>query len=153
MPPTKPSRGGPSSAARGRPVKVTTKFAGVGGKAPLGAGKTGAKRHRKLVVDTIRGITKPAIRRLARRGGVKRISAAIYEDTREVIKARLRMLLRDIVTYTEYRGAKTVTVNDVIFALRRIGRPIYGFDPETYSAPRGGQKKAITGESQDMDEE
>ncbi|KAK4175854.1 putative histone H4 [Triangularia setosa] len=153
MPPTIPSRGGPSSA-REKGV-VSQKFKGVGGKVPMGTGgKTGAKRHRKIPRDTIRGITKPAIRRLARRGGVKRISALIYEETRGVIKARLEMILRDIVTYTEYRGAKTVTVNDVIFALRRIGRPIYGFDPETYSTPKGVQKrKAITGESQDLDEE
>ena len=33
-----------------------------------------------------RGITKPAIRRLARRGGVKRISGLIYEETRGVLK-------------------------------------------------------------------
>lgn len=38
-------------------------------------GKGGAKRHnRKIIGDTIGGITKPAIRRLARKGGVKRIS-------------------------------------------------------------------------------
>jgi hypothetical protein len=35
---------------------------------------------------TSRGITKPAIRRLARRGGVKRISGLIYEETRGVLK-------------------------------------------------------------------
>ena len=35
---------------------------------------------------TGRGITKPAIRRLARRGGVKRISGLIYEETRGVLK-------------------------------------------------------------------
>jgi hypothetical protein len=35
---------------------------------------------------TFRGITKPAIRRLARRGGVKRISGLIYEETRGVLK-------------------------------------------------------------------
>ena len=34
----------------------------------------------------ILGITKPAIRRLARRGGVKRISGLIYEETRGVLK-------------------------------------------------------------------
>jgi hypothetical protein len=34
----------------------------------------------------VRGITKPAIRRLARRGGVKRISGLIYEETRGVLK-------------------------------------------------------------------
>lgn len=32
------------------------------------------------------GITKPAIRRLARRGGVKRISGLIYEETRGILK-------------------------------------------------------------------
>ena len=35
--------------------------------------------HRKILRDNIQGITKPAIRRLARRGGVKRISGLIYE--------------------------------------------------------------------------
>ena len=38
-------------------------------------GKVGVKRHsKKSLKETILGITKPAIRRLARRGGVKRIS-------------------------------------------------------------------------------
>ena len=36
--------------------------------------------------DCVLGITKPAIRRLARRGGVKRISGLIYEETRGVLK-------------------------------------------------------------------
>ena len=49
-------------------------------------GKGGAKRHRKVLRDNIQGITKPAIRRLARRGGVKRISGLIYEETRGVLK-------------------------------------------------------------------
>ncbi|GAA55915.1 histone H2A [Clonorchis sinensis] len=41
------------------------------------------KRHRKVLRDNIQGITKPAIRRLARRGGVKRITETkrIYEKT------------------------------------------------------------------------
>jgi histone H4 len=55
----------------------------TGGK---GLGKGGAKRHRKILRDNIQGITKPAIRRLARRGGVKRISGLIYEETRGVLK-------------------------------------------------------------------
>jgi hypothetical protein len=48
-----------------------------GGKGGKGLGKGGAKRHRKILRDNIQGITKPAIRRLARRGGVKRISASM----------------------------------------------------------------------------
>jgi hypothetical protein len=49
----------------------------AGGKGGKGLGKGGAKRHRKILRDNIQGITKPAIRRLARRGGVKRISASM----------------------------------------------------------------------------
>jgi hypothetical protein len=40
------------------------------------------------------GITKPAIRRLARRGGVKRISGLIYEETRGVLKIFLENVSR-----------------------------------------------------------
>ena len=39
-----------------------------------------------LLIGNEQGITKPAIRRLARRGGVKRISGLIYEETRGVLK-------------------------------------------------------------------
>ena len=38
------------------------------------------------IINATAGITKPAIRRLARRGGVKRISGLIYEETRGVLK-------------------------------------------------------------------
>jgi hypothetical protein len=44
--------------------------------------KGGAKRCRTVLRNNIQGITKPEIRRLARRGGVKRISGLIYEETR-----------------------------------------------------------------------
>ncbi|KAI1347547.1 histone-fold-containing protein [Xylaria sp. FL0043] len=104
-------------------------------------GKGGIKRHRKILRDNILGITKPAIRRLARRGGVKRISAAIYEDARTALRARLTEIIKDCVTYTEYRQAKTVTINDVLHSLRRQGRPIYGFD----DIKTGGPTQAKTG--------
>ncbi|XP_023157491.1 histone H4 variant TH091 isoform X1 [Zea mays] len=51
-----------------------------------GLGKGGALRHRKVLRDNIPGITNLTIRRLARRGGVKRISGLIYEETRGVLK-------------------------------------------------------------------
>jgi len=68
------------------------------------------------------GITKPAIRRLARRGGVKRISSYIYEETRSVLKSFLENVVRDSVTYTEHAKRKTVTALDVVYALKRQGR-------------------------------
>lgn len=86
------------------------------GKGGKGLGKGGAKRHRKILRDNIQGemnffsfdsriidwrtllflagITKPAIRRLARRGGVKRISGLIYEETRGVLKVFLESVSR-----------------------------------------------------------
>lgn len=115
-----------------------------------GLGKGGAKRHRKVLRDNIQGITKPAIRRLARRGGVKRISGLIYEETRGVLKTFLEGTIRDAVTYTEHASEssqrfhslgllisdrapiilperKTVTSLDVVYALKRQGRTLYGF--------------------------
>ena len=73
------------------------------------------------------GITKPAIRRLARRGGVKRISGLIYEETRGVLKVFLENVIRDSVTYTEHARRKTVTALDVVYALKRQGKTLYGF--------------------------
>merc|ERR1711981_783748 len=90
-------------------------------------GKGGAKRHRKALRNNINVITKPTIRRLARRDGVKRISGLIYEETRGVLKVFLENVIRDAVTYTEHAKRKTVTAMDVVYALKRQGRTLYGF--------------------------
>ncbi|ODA76371.1 hypothetical protein RJ55_08217 [Drechmeria coniospora] len=123
MAPTPSSRGGPAGA---RP-----------GIAKIGTGKLSGKtilssRHRKIVKDTIHGITRPDIRRMARRGGVKRISAGVYQEIRIAMKAYLENILRTCVIYVEHRGAKTITTADVIHGLQKMSRPIYGFDPDTY---------------------
>ena len=97
------------------------------GKGGKGLGKGGAKRHRKITRDNVSGITKPAIRRLARRGGVKRISGLIYEEARKVLKGFLEGTVKDAVTYTEHSRRKTVTALDVVYALKRQGKTIYGF--------------------------
>ena len=107
-------------------LKLSIKMSGRG-KGGKGLGKGGAKRHRKILRDNIQGITKPAIRRLARRGGVKRISGLIYEETRGVLKVFLENVIRDAVTYTEHAKRKTVTAMDVVYALKRQGRTLYGF--------------------------
>ena len=97
------------------------------GKGGKGLGKGGAKRHRKVMRDNILGITKPAIRRLARRGGVKRISGLIYDETRSVLKTFLDGVVLDAVSYTEHAKRKTVTAMDVVYALKRQGRTLYGY--------------------------
>ena len=104
--------------------QVTMSGHGKGGK---GLRKGGAKRHRKVLRDNIQGITKPAICSLDRRGGVKRISGLIYEETRGVLKVFLENVIRDSVTYTEHARRKTVTAMDVVYALKRQGKTLYGF--------------------------
>ncbi|RCV12860.1 hypothetical protein SETIT_2G301400v2 [Setaria italica] len=114
----------PTTSEARRRAAAAMSGRGKGGK---GLGKGGAKRHRKVLRDNIQGITKPAIRRLARRGGVKRISGLIYEETRGVLKIFLENVIRDAVTYTEHARRKTVTAMDVVYALKRQGRTLYGF--------------------------
>ncbi|KAE9383112.1 histone-fold-containing protein, partial [Gymnopus androsaceus JB14] len=63
----------------------------------------------------------------ARRGGVKRISGLIHGETRGVPKIFLENVIRDSVTYTEHAKRKTVTALDVLYALKRSGRTLYGF--------------------------
>ncbi|XP_074840145.1 histone H4-like [Carettochelys insculpta] len=92
-----------------------------------GLGKGGAKWHRKVLRDNIQGITKPAICRLAHRGGVKHISGLIYEETQGGLKLFLENVIRDAVTYTEHEKRKTVTAMDVVHALKRQGCTLYGF--------------------------
>ena len=63
-------------------------------------------------------ISKVLPRMLARRGGVKRISGLIYEETQNVLKVFLESVIRDAATYTEHAKRKTVTTMDVVYALK-----------------------------------
>jgi histone H4 len=108
-----------------------------------GLGKGGAKRDRKVLKkqnehfyrrcerpvlrENIQGITKRAIRRLARRGGVKRISDRIYEEARSVLEVFLVNVIRDALAIIELRRTRTMTAMDVVYALKRQGRTLYGF--------------------------
>ena len=59
---------------------------------------------------------------------VSSVSAAFfYKETRGVLKVFLENVIRDAVTYTEHARRKTVTAMDVVYALKRQGRTLYGF--------------------------
>lgn len=99
-------------------------------KSSIGKGKKirYAKHHRQRQTrDCIYGISKGDIRRLARRGGVKRISSLMYDEIRQVLKIFLESVLKDAVLYAEHARRKTVTIIDVIYALKRKGKMIYGY--------------------------
>ncbi|KAG2730085.1 hypothetical protein I3760_01G276700 [Carya illinoinensis] len=83
------------------------------------------------------GITKPAIRCLARRGGVKRISGLIYEETHGVLNIFLENVIRDAVTYIEHARRKTVTAVDVVYTLKRQGMTLYGFGGSSLAVKNG----------------
>lgn len=97
---------------------------------PLPTGKTvtTTKRQKKALKAGIMGITKPAIRRLAHRGGVKRISGIMYEEVRGILKSFVESLVKDSITITEHRKHFTVQAADVIMALKRKGKHLYGYD-------------------------
>jgi histone H3 len=84
----------------------------------------GAKKHRKILRDNIQGITSPALKRLARRGGVKRITGSCFEELRSITKVFLENVIRDAVTLTEYNRHKTVSLNDVLVALEILGHRV-----------------------------
>ena len=67
----------------------------------------------------------PALKRLARRGGIKRLSAETYDEARKVIKNYLTQVVRDSVNVTTYSKRKTVTSADVMYALTRNGSQLY----------------------------
>lgn len=113
---------------------TTTRTAGSG------KGKGKGKRHTKRqYYRTVKGITKPAIRRLARRAGIKRISGLVYDEIRYeksdvggekpagVLSDFMRKVIHDAVQYTDHAHRKTVTSMDVVHALKRQGRTLYGF--------------------------
>jgi len=110
-------------------IKAIKAIKPVGVGVGIGKGGKGKMRHKNFTKE--RKITDAAIRRLARRGGVKRISSPIYDLTRDVLKEFLQKIISDTIVYTTYAKRKTVTSLDVISALKRNGKKLYiGFDPK-----------------------
>jgi histone H4 len=102
------------------------------GKAVTGKGKGKAilpKRHSKSKGqrDSFLGVTKPAIRRLARRAEIKRINGAVYGETQNALKRFYEVTLKDAATLAILSKRQTVMVSDVLYALQRSGRTLYGY--------------------------
>lgn len=74
------------------------------------------------------GANDRAIRRLARRGGVKRLGGASHEEARRALRDFLTDIVGATVEFTQHAGRQTVGVRDVLQALRLRGRALYGFE-------------------------
>jgi histone H4 len=94
-------------------------------KQPQKIGTMVRKSKQKFVANSL---SKPSIRRLARRGGVKRISGLIYVETNAVLKLFLQCIVQDALVYAEHARRKTITTMDIVMALKHQGRVLYGFD-------------------------
>ncbi|KAJ7499994.1 histone H4 [Mycena latifolia] len=92
-----------------------------------GKSNCGWRPFRRAPRTNIMGITKPAIQRLARRGGVKRTSSMMCEDMRGALKIFLEGVVRDAALYAEHGYRSTVTSLDILYALKRNGHTLYGF--------------------------
>lgn len=86
---------------------------------------TAPKRIKKRPIQ--KALSKASIRRLAKRGGCRRMSGLVAEEARDKIKQFVTDLTNKATYYTENRKAVTVTAMDVIYALRSMGKQLYGY--------------------------
>ena len=116
-----------------------TSSVGTGARKGKGGGKSIQKKWQQWLVvqDAIHGITKSAICRVARRGGVERISGLIYEESRGVMKQFLEAIIKDAILFTQYNNHRTVMPIDIVFALKQHGRNVYSFTrPYSFSVKK-----------------
>lgn len=108
----------------GTPKPMAEATAPASGTARKGCGKLGTKSRvakqagKRLQMARGACMAKSEVRRLARRAGVKRISAGIYEDCRDALTQQLHRWIGTVATLVEYAGRKTVTPFDVVYALK-----------------------------------
>ena len=74
----------------------------------------------------VSGISDGAIKRLARRGGIKRFSAGSFKEVRNIFTQFLDKLVTDSYSYAECQRKKTIMSQHVVYALKQQGRNIYG---------------------------
>lgn len=75
--------------------------------------------ERKIIRDSIVGIRRPSIKRLAYRAGTARLSGMCYEEIRNVMQAYMENTIRDAITYTTLRRAKTINQDDMLSAIQQ----------------------------------
>lgn len=96
-----------------------------------GKGKVGKKSVRRNEIKKTQAgnnsLTRGGIRRLARRGGVKRIGDNVYGEVRDFVDYFLNVVVKDAAVFAEHAKRRTISAMDVVYALKRSGRTIYGY--------------------------
>merc|ERR1711914_10214 len=96
------------------------------GKGGKGLGKGAAKRHRRQAPKQFE-LGKPAIKRLARKGGVKRVSKDCYYVIANRSGFFLESLIRCSIEYCLVAKRKTLSVCDVMNGVKKMGVKMMGY--------------------------
>ena len=79
------------------------------------------KRRLRVLQDNIQDISRPALQRIMRRAGIKRISGLVYDELRGVMKVYMEGIIKDMVVFVEHDRRKTVQIGDLEAALEMHG--------------------------------
>lgn len=85
-----------------------------------------AKRHRKQA-PAGDSISKPAIRRIARRAGVRRVGGACFKEINNAGRAYIKDVLSIAFVYATHAKRKTITCADILYSLKRMGIKYMGY--------------------------
>ena len=78
-------------------------------------------KRKTIFRDAIHGITKPAITRLARKAGVKRIAGLVYQEVRGILKIRLEDVVKNALVVKNNQKRVTLSEYDVRDSLSLTG--------------------------------
>lgn len=82
-----------------------------------------SRRHIRRIQEGT--ISNSAIRKLARKAGIKRIDKEVYKTVYNIALEYLNKLIDPIIVYTENSRRKTVQIEDVENGCKSIGRTLY----------------------------
>ena len=106
-------------------------------------GKGPMRRQRDMSKGNLQKIGMPTMKRLARRGGVRLARIDALKEARDVaLKSFLSNAIERSIIYAEHAKRKTISCLDVVYALKGMGRTIYGFGDGPLVGPPAPQHKA-----------
>lgn len=119
-------QGAPAHKSRRRQTTTTSKKKA----SSSSSSRRGRTRRAKVYLQSNleNALTKMALRRLARRAGVERISGDFIHDARDALHAFLSNVIHRSVLYTSHSNRVTVSATDVVYGLKSAyGMTLYGY--------------------------
>ncbi|CAD7974957.1 unnamed protein product [Amoebophrya sp. A120] len=92
-----------------------------------------AQYPKQQLVDQMSDLKPVAIRRLARRGGINRLSRKVIPEIRDLFQLWLQDITKYMVAFAEHAGKSTISLKHVVHAIKRS-------DNKTMLGFRGRQK-------------